>query len=258
MEFNERVAVIYGVENAVMLHNLWWWVEKNKANNVHNYEGRYWTYNSYAAFAELFKFWTVRQVQRILENCHNLGALHVAHFAKSGYNRTNWYSVSDDVNAIYVSENLHKPKRVNASTQTGECINPNGLMHTPEPLNALTQTGKCITDINTDINHIVNTDRESALAFLNRELSARYESEFLMKYQTALGPDFEAWQISFNSIAEIECENNKLPWTGNALLARAVSHASAWVRNNKTRAVQYQQNVVPAQTPNRLQLIKRN
>ena len=38
--FNAKVAVKYGVEEAVLIHNLYWWISKNKANNKHFYDGR--------------------------------------------------------------------------------------------------------------------------------------------------------------------------------------------------------------------------
>ena len=260
MQFNNKIAVVYGVEEAVMIENIYWWVEKNRANGQHFYDGRYWTYNSHKAFKELFPFWTLRQVQRILENCQKRCAIMVGNFNKSGYNRTNWYTITDDVNAVYVSENLHTPKRLNASNETGVSIQRNGYMDTPQPLNAYTETGVSYTDINTYINHIENTDRESAIAFLKRESISRYETEILMKYQTALGAEFADWEKSYNAVAVIECENNKLPWTVNALLARAQKYADTWVRNNKTKAVQGfaggQQNT-PSPASNRLELKKR-
>jgi len=81
-----------------------------------------------------------------------------------------------------------------------------------------------------------------------------------MKYQTALGAEFADWEKSYNAVAVIECENNKLPWTVNALLARAQKYADTWVRNNKTKAVQGfaggQQNT-PSPASNRLELKKR-
>ena len=63
--FNGEAAERYGVEEAVLLHNLYWWIRKNEANGRHYYNGRTWTYNSSRAFSELFPFWSTKKVRRL-------------------------------------------------------------------------------------------------------------------------------------------------------------------------------------------------
>jgi len=233
--FNERVAMVYGVENAVLIQNIYWWTQKNKANGSHFYEGRYWTYNSTNAFAMLFKFWTVRQVRAIIENCEKKGALMVGNFNKSGYNRTKWYALSDDCAAIYVSENLHLPKSANASAEISQCISGNGQMDVPESANGFAGISQCITDNNTYINHIENTDRASALKFLEVNCQSRLEAE-MMKYKTDIGTDYAKFCADFDAKVTIELEGNKLPWTANAIIARLGTYARTWISNNANKA----------------------
>ena len=57
--FNAEIAQIYGVDEAVFIHNLYWWIAKNEANGRHYYDGRTWTYNTMKAFSTLFPFWSV-------------------------------------------------------------------------------------------------------------------------------------------------------------------------------------------------------
>ena len=78
--FNAHIAEQYGVEEAVFIHNLYWWISKNKANGQHFYEGRTWTYNSAKAFADLFPFWTPKQIRRIIKKLEAEGALHIGNF----------------------------------------------------------------------------------------------------------------------------------------------------------------------------------
>ena len=54
--FDVEIAKEYGVLEAILLNNLWFWVEKNRANNVNYYDGYYWTFNSTKAFNELFPY----------------------------------------------------------------------------------------------------------------------------------------------------------------------------------------------------------
>lgn len=102
--FNAKVAEKYGVEEAVLLHNLYWWISKNKANNKHIYDGRVWTYNSRKAFAELFPFWTEKQLRRICNSLEKNGAIIVGNYNKSPMDRTMWYALSEDVLALYGEE----------------------------------------------------------------------------------------------------------------------------------------------------------
>ncbi len=136
--FNGDVAAIYGIDEAVFIHNLYWWIRKNEANGRHHYEGRNWTYNSMKAFSELFPFWTTKQVRRIIEKLKNAGALLVGNFNDTSFDRTQWYALSDEVIEIYEGKKVaekepdHLPKRAVP-------IRPNGQM-------TFAQMGKPIPD----------------------------------------------------------------------------------------------------------------
>ena len=73
--FDGKVAMEFGVDGAIMLQNLYFWIKKNEANNKHYHDGRYWTYNSTKAFSELFPYWSEKQISRILTNLENNGAI---------------------------------------------------------------------------------------------------------------------------------------------------------------------------------------
>ena len=128
--FDAEVAEICGVDGAVMLHNLQFWIEKNEANNKHFYDGRYWTYNSMKAFAQLFPFWSERQINRILTNLENDGYIITGNYNKVAYDRTKWYAI----------------------TEMGYSILQNGDFHFTKQSNGNDQTVEPIPDINTDIN----------------------------------------------------------------------------------------------------------
>jgi hypothetical protein len=92
--FNSDQACKYGVEAAVLLSNLTYWINKNKANGKHYYEGRHWTYNSVAAFEKLFPFWNKDKIRRLLEKLVDEGAIVKGNFNKAKFDKTNWYSVT--------------------------------------------------------------------------------------------------------------------------------------------------------------------
>ena len=136
--FDGEIAKKYGVEGAVMLSNLIFWIEKNKANDKHFYEGRYWTYNSTEAFTKLFPFWSRRQIQRILKNLKEQGAIEEGNFNKAGYDRTKWYTVTISSNPV------------------NSTIAPNRAMECTKPCNGMHQTVQPIPDIKPYIKTIYN------------------------------------------------------------------------------------------------------
>lgn len=131
--FNSVIAAKYGVEEAVFVHNIYWWIRKNQANGRHYHDGRSWTYNKMSAFAELFPFWSVKQVRRIIVNLKNAGALLIGNYNEDQMDRTQWYALSDEVLDVLNWE---------------PCKCPNGQMEEP-------QTGTCTraTTIRTDSKH---------------------------------------------------------------------------------------------------------
>lgn len=92
--FDIDIAKKYGVEAAIIIENLKFWIDKNRANNKHFYEGQYWTYNSAKAFSELFPYWSEFQISRILKKLEKDEVLLTGNFNQSSYDRTKWYSLN--------------------------------------------------------------------------------------------------------------------------------------------------------------------
>lgn len=93
--FDVELATKYGMVEAILLNHICFWLTKNKANNVHAHEGRYWTYGTMKAFAELYPYLTVNQVRRALENLKKKGLIIDAEYNTKPFDRTKWYSLSD-------------------------------------------------------------------------------------------------------------------------------------------------------------------
>lgn len=94
-QFKIEVAIKYGVEEAVILNNLAFWIEHNKANNKHFYEDYYWTYNSARAFEELFPYFNSKKISRLLNKLEELGAIKSGNYNAVAYDRTKWYTICD-------------------------------------------------------------------------------------------------------------------------------------------------------------------
>ncbi|AFA50246.1 hypothetical protein [Acetobacterium woodii] len=137
--FDIDVAEKLGVNAAIVVQNLQFWIKKNEANDKHFHDGRYWTFNSIKAWKELFPFWSDRQIRKILDDLIEKGIIIKGNFNELKYDRTLWYAFTD-----YGISILHncQMKVTGLSNRSDRNVEP-------------------IPDINTDINTDVNTDRES-------------------------------------------------------------------------------------------------
>jgi len=98
--FDTEEAQQYGVDCAVLLYNLRFWIMKNKANRKNFKDGRTWTYNSARAFTELFPFWNERKIGRLLNKLEERGAIVSANYNKAGYDKTKWYALTNEEDAF--------------------------------------------------------------------------------------------------------------------------------------------------------------
>lgn len=117
--FDPEVAAKVGLNAAVIYQNILWWAEKNAANGKHFYDGLWWTYNSVAAFAELFPYLTGKQIRTALDKLEHDGLLVSGSYNKSAYDRTKWYAPT------CLKEQTDLPKKANEAAPKGEPI-PDG------------------------------------------------------------------------------------------------------------------------------------
>jgi hypothetical protein len=101
---NLALAVRFGTSESLFLTNLCFWIEKNKANRVNYHDGRYWVYNTMEAWAELFPYFSKYQIRHLIDKMRSQGILLVGVYNRVQYDRTQWYSVSDEVMTLYLGE----------------------------------------------------------------------------------------------------------------------------------------------------------
>ena len=121
--FDGAVAEMYGVDGAVFISRLQFWIEKNAANDRHYHEGRYWTYNSLRAMEKLFPFWSRRQIERIVKNLKEKGVLLTANYARDSYDRTLFYALDESKLPISPFGGDLSPNGDTTLSPNGEMIN---------------------------------------------------------------------------------------------------------------------------------------
>jgi DNA-binding PadR family transcriptional regulator len=98
--FDIDIAKEYGILEAVLLNNLWYWIEKNRANETNFFDGEYWTYNSNRAFNELFPYATPRKINYALTRLQEEGLIKTGNYNQSAYDRTLWYAFTEKGKSI--------------------------------------------------------------------------------------------------------------------------------------------------------------
>jgi len=94
--FSVSLANDIGLEDAILLSNIAYWIDKNMANEKHFINGKYWTYNSHSAFLAMFPYLKSRKkIEKILKNLIDFGLIEKGSFNKSAYDRTSWYSLTE-------------------------------------------------------------------------------------------------------------------------------------------------------------------
>ena len=108
--FSTKLAKRFGIEAAIMIENLFYWIDKNAANNVHYYDGSYWTYNSVQAFSKLFDYMNITKINRVLDFLEGkekdkkdddsakkpIKIIKSGNYNKSKMDRTKWYAFTDE------------------------------------------------------------------------------------------------------------------------------------------------------------------
>jgi hypothetical protein len=144
--FDTEIAVKYGINAAVLLQNLGYWIKQNEANETNFFDGTYWTYNSRRAYRELFPYMSERQIDTAFRKLIDDGLVITGNYNKVAYDRTLWYAL----------------------TQKGKCILHFDGMENAEMSNGNPQKVKPIPNINTNQNTNINTNncvRESQKRF---------------------------------------------------------------------------------------------
>lgn len=153
--FEIDIAVKYGVNAAVLLENIGYWIKQNEANETNFFDGRYWTFNSRRAYREIFPYMSERQINTAFEKLINDGLIVTGHYNAAAYDRTLWYAL----------------------TQKGKSILHFDIMDYDNLSNGNRQNVKPIPNINTNINTDKNTNIYIAvIEHLNSKAGTSYRA----------------------------------------------------------------------------------
>lgn len=139
-----EMAKLIGTDPSLFLENIAFWIKHNYSNDINFHEERYWTFNTQEALVDFFPYWSRDQIKRIIKKCHDAGLLIKGNFNKLSYDRTTWFSLSDEAHAHY-----------------GLKLGRNSLRHQAKSSNDMGDIAQPIPDINTDINTDIKDKRKA-------------------------------------------------------------------------------------------------
>lgn len=145
-QFDTEIAKKYGINIAILLNHLNFWILKNKANDKHFYNGTYWTYNSIKAFHDLFPYLSERQITNALNKMIELGLIKKGNFNTNSYDRTCWYALTNLGVSIMQNCQMEDAKMSNRNVENVEPIpvnipynKPDNIYISEEEKNTVTQ-----------------------------------------------------------------------------------------------------------------------
>lgn len=111
---NRALAKELGLNEAIVLQQIHFWLESNKKSGVNFIDGRYWTFNTMSNWHKNdFDYMSLTTLKRTFKNLTDKGYLIAENFNRNKFNATKWYSIDyDALEALYKSLD---GKRVNTS-----------------------------------------------------------------------------------------------------------------------------------------------
>lgn len=93
--FAKTLAKYIGLEKAIILQQVHFWLEVNKRNEKNYYENRYWVYSSFGQWAERdFSWWSQRKLLSLFRKLCDSKILIKKQFKKEQMDRTNFYTIN--------------------------------------------------------------------------------------------------------------------------------------------------------------------
>jgi len=206
--FDVQEAVNYGLEEAIMIWNLRFWIIKNKANKKHYYAAedgvfRTWTYNSNEAFQKLFPYWKKGAIERTVARMVEKKIIIKGNFNPTKYDRTVWYAFFDEDKFLAASLIIaHFSDSGNANPEIGISKSRNEEIEISESGNIKG------TDIKPDIKLFFSLPAESKKEklksiWLEKKLKSSHEKYFLFREKSNwsgvknLEADIAWWENGF-------------------------------------------------------------
>lgn len=222
--FDPDIAERYGVNEAIILYNIAFWVDKNEKNEHNFFEGHYWTYNSTKAYKKQFPYMSERTIQRVIKNLIDEGIIVSGKFSSDSRDRTHYYTLTDY--GASITTNSHVALRQNGVSNTGDGD----------------KLASSLFNKNTDSADINNTDVNNISHVISREvaeLDSMFE-QFWKAYPKKVDPKGckkkfvkikNLKQIFPDIMSALETQKQSKQW--NEENGRFIPNPSTWINQER-------------------------
>lgn len=166
---DKKLAVILGLNEALVLQQIHYWLEINKKDKRNLHAGKYWTYNTIDEWQEEFPFWSKSTIKRIFKNLRDMAILETDNFNSYQMDRTLWYTINYEK-----LEEICGPREDNmGKVQNDNMISSKGEDYTSqnEPMEESIKTPPLpenTTEISSEIcNQSINPSQKSKISNIN-------------------------------------------------------------------------------------------
>ena len=125
----KNLATQIGLNEAIVIQQIHYWLEINKKADKNFKEGHYWTFNSYNEWEKQFPFWSKRTIQRAITSLEKSNLIITGNFNKLKIDRTKWYRINYEM--LERLENMTCGQ--NGTTNMTECRNQDDNLELPLP-----------------------------------------------------------------------------------------------------------------------------
>ncbi len=168
--FDTEIAKLHGVNAALLIQNIAFWIEKNRANGENFRDGRYWTYMSYSAFGEIFPYLGQKQIRGALNKLRDEGLIITGNYSEKGKVNVTWYALTDKGERLVYPQSNSMPK--GQATDNDACQNDKQLCQNGREL---CQNDKHNKDIIQRYNNIYIQHDEDDCSYPDARACAREE-----------------------------------------------------------------------------------
>ena len=98
------MATAIGLNEAIVLQQVHFWIEIKKNLNQDFFDGHYWVYNTYENWQKQIPFLSLSTIRRTFSSLEKSGFLISGNYNKVGFDRTKWYTIDYDVYEKAISE----------------------------------------------------------------------------------------------------------------------------------------------------------
>ena len=93
--FDVEIATKYGIAEAILLNNLYFWIKHNSANETNYYDGMYWIIMSVKEYKELLPYFGEKKIKNALSNLENEELIVTGNYNKLPFDKTKWYAITE-------------------------------------------------------------------------------------------------------------------------------------------------------------------